>query len=161
MRNAVAAVVVILAVALAGSLPPESARSGEMVQRWEYRVLTRDQLVELGKKDLATGLNRLGDEGWELAAVDAGYIFKRPRRLDARQLESLQQHLAAAESDVAVRKDRLAWVERMFKKGFVSDNQVQNERAMLRSAELALERARRELKVLLPPPKEVPTKEKP
>jgi hypothetical protein len=54
--------------------------------KWEYRVLAKREVAELGKKDLAAGLNKLGDEGWELVAVEpqAGrssgqptYYFKR------------------------------------------------------------------------------------
>jgi hypothetical protein len=57
--------------------------------RWEYRVLSAPQVRELGKKDLEAGLNKLGDEGWELVAIDpatkaikvtsAEYYFKRPK----------------------------------------------------------------------------------
>jgi hypothetical protein len=73
--------------------------------RWEYRVLTAHELYKLGTsknswgletrelqsreflKGVETGLNKLGDEGWELVSVDgtggrtpreAKYIFKRP-----------------------------------------------------------------------------------
>jgi Bacterial type II/III secretion system short domain len=50
---------------------------------WEYKTLLKSQITELGKTDLGAGLNALGDEGWELVAVDrpekgtATYIFKR------------------------------------------------------------------------------------
>lgn len=48
---------------------------------WEYKQLARD-LEEEGLPD-EEALNRLGAEGWELAAVvthggAAAYIFKRP-----------------------------------------------------------------------------------
>src|SRR5262249_25272463 len=62
--------------------------------KWEYRVLTKEQLAELGKKNLAAGLNKIGEEGWELVTVQSGpareggargfsegpaeYYFKRP-----------------------------------------------------------------------------------
>lgn len=51
---------------------------------WEYKALVKSQITELGKTDLGAGLNALGDEGWELVAVDAGkgqatYIFKRAK----------------------------------------------------------------------------------
>jgi hypothetical protein len=39
--------------------------------KWEYQVLTKEQVAGLGKKDLAAGLNKLGDESWELVAVEA------------------------------------------------------------------------------------------
>jgi hypothetical protein len=50
--------------------------------RWEYKIQTSDTLTELGQGDLAAGLNKLGDEGWELIsvpAVEPGRAFGRPR----------------------------------------------------------------------------------
>src|SRR6516162_1884631 len=84
-----------------------------VVTKWEYRVLTKEQILDLGKKDLAAGLNQLGDEGWELAAVESAYIFKRPRQ--QRTVEDARRQLAAAEADAEMQKDRAAWSERMFK----------------------------------------------
>jgi hypothetical protein len=125
----------------------------EGAPRWEYRVLTKEQVSELGKNDLAAGLNKLGDDGWELAAVDAAYIFKRPRDQAAKQPEDLKAQVAQAESDVEARKDRVAWSERMVRKGYLSERQVEAERGLLRKAEMALEKTRRELKQLPPDPK--------
>jgi hypothetical protein len=52
---------------------------------WEYRVLTRESLAELGKDNLEAGLNQIGAEGWELIGIEAGarralnsYLFRRP-----------------------------------------------------------------------------------
>jgi uncharacterized protein (TIGR03067 family) len=63
--------------------PPAGGRHGSP-PRWEYRTLTRQQLLDLGKKDVTAGLNRMGDSGWELVAVQRGestgpaeYYFKR------------------------------------------------------------------------------------
>ena len=125
----------------------------EGAPRWEYRVLTKEQVSELGKNDLAAGLNKLGDDGWELAAVDAAYIFKRPRDQAAKQPEDLKAQIAQAEADVARSKDRVAWSERMVKKGYLSEQRVEAERGLLRKAEMVLEKAQRELKKLPPDPK--------
>jgi hypothetical protein len=56
---------------------------------WEYRVLSAAEVGELGKNDLAAGLNQLGGEGWELVSVEprsrdfgvqsARYYFKRAK----------------------------------------------------------------------------------
>ena len=75
--------VVLLTLGFAVGILPFSAASAadskpDVVFRWEYRVLTEEQVIALGKKDLAAGLNKLGDEGWELVTVGAHYIFKRP-----------------------------------------------------------------------------------
>jgi hypothetical protein len=62
--------------------------------KWEYKVLFRQQIAELGNKDFAAGLNKLGDDGWEMVGVpsavpvgggqirgvqDGDYYFKRPK----------------------------------------------------------------------------------
>jgi hypothetical protein len=61
--------------------------------QWEYRMEYEGAVRKLGKDDVAAGLNRLGQDGWELVTVDqvqagAGasavrvprYFFKRPKR---------------------------------------------------------------------------------
>lgn len=58
--------------------------------RWDYQVLTKERVLELGNKDLAAGLNALGAQGWELAAVDTVYIFRR-RPVAGGELSALQQ----------------------------------------------------------------------
>jgi hypothetical protein len=60
--------------------------------QWEYKVLTRDELLRMGKEDrnLTPALNLLGAEGWELVCIEpthygpnmvvlvpAMYYFKR------------------------------------------------------------------------------------
>jgi hypothetical protein len=128
--------------------------STEAASTWEYRLLKKEQVADLGNKDLARGLNSLGGEGWELVAVDAVYIFKRPKNSNRRRTEDLKDEARILESDVEQWKDRVAWSQRMRKKGFVSENQFQAEREWLRRAEIALERARRDLKALDPSVKE-------
>jgi len=143
-------VVLVIGVAYAGAQVPLSSGDGksDFVSRWEYRVLSKAQIIELGKKDLAVGLNTLGDEGWELVAIDTSYIFKRPKDRGRRQAEDLKSQILLIESDVEQLKDRVAWAERMFKKGFMSANQAEAERLQLKRAQMALERARKDLEVL-------------
>jgi hypothetical protein len=62
---------------LAGNPLPPDAYKIAATARWEYRVVAKDQLLQLGNKDLAAGLNQLGAQGWELAGVDNAYIFRR------------------------------------------------------------------------------------
>jgi hypothetical protein len=121
--------------------------------KWEYRVLTKDQVLDLGNKDLRAGLNRLGDEGWELAVTEPSYIFKRPRIQIGQRAEEIKRRVALAENDVEMWKARVAWAERMVKKGYMTDTQLQGETAVLNSAQIVLERARKELQAL-PPEKE-------
>jgi hypothetical protein len=143
---------VLLAIGLAGGPYAVAAWSAEekadSVVRWEYRVLSKEKVLELGKKDLAAGLNKLGDEGWELAAVDSAYIFKRARNQNRWQAADLKRRISLIESDVEMRRDRVLWAERMAKKGFMTNQNVEGERRALRIAEAALERTRRELEAI-------------
>jgi hypothetical protein len=135
-----------LLLALGGS--QASAGTGQTksdpVTRWEYRVLNKQQLLELGNNDFAAGLNKVGDDGWELAVVDGAYIFKRPRSPAAE----LKRRLTEAQVDVEQCRDRAAWAERMAKKGLLSNQQAEADKAKLRTAELVLEQARRDLELL-------------
>ena len=161
MRKAASTAFLLLAAAVAGAASQVSAWSAEptpdVVTRWEYRVLTKEQVLDLGKKDLAAGLNTLGEEGWELAAVEPIFIFKRSRQ--QRKLEDLQRHVSTAEADVAVWKDRVAWSERMVKKGFMTESQAQRDKQLLQNAERALEKATQELKAFPTEPKKPPGKD--
>jgi hypothetical protein len=153
----------LLAVAVAGIALQAAARADEPKPdagpTWEYRVLTRDEVIDQGgKKDLAAGLNKLGAEGWELAAVDTVYIFKRSRDRSARTAAALRNQIPLLISDLELMQDRVSWAERMVRKGYMTDQQLQAERAALKMAELALERARQELKALTGEPKGPPEK---
>jgi hypothetical protein len=68
--------------------PPKAQRA-----RWEYRAVSEHDIdkiggFELGKtpyesKFLEAGLNKLGEDGWELVQAGRGtgvmYLFKRPK----------------------------------------------------------------------------------
>jgi hypothetical protein len=142
----------LLAVSMAGGQPPASA---EPSTTWEYRVLKKEQVIDLGKKDLAAGLNLLGGQGWELAAVDKEYIFKRARNINWNRIQDLKDRIALIESDVDLGKDRVGWAKRMVRKGFLSENQLLAEREWLHRAELALDSAQHELRALQPEPVKV------
>jgi hypothetical protein len=164
MRKVIPTGFILLTLVVMGGPWQTTARSAEAkpdtAPRWEYRVLTKEQMLDLGKKDLATGLNKLGDEGWELVAVEPAFIFKRPKGQIQKQAADLKSLIDLLETDVDALRDRVAWAERMAKKGFMSANQVQAERTELHRAELALDKARRDLKILVPEPKEPAEKER-
>jgi hypothetical protein len=125
--------------------------------RWEYRVLGKAEVLELGKSDLATGLNRLGRDGWELAAIDGAYIFKRRPTGHMSSVEHLKELLAAAESDLQMRKERVTWAERMARKGFLSASQLEADRTLLQRSEIEVGQLRRDLDAArLPSPKQAP-----
>jgi hypothetical protein len=149
-------VLVVLGVALA--LQPLTtslaARQPAVVVKWEYRVLTKEQIIDLGKKDLAAGLNKLGDEGWELVVAEPQYVFKRPKdQPERKSLAELQEQLTRAESDVVQWTERVAWTERMVKKGYLTNVQLEADRARLSQSTLVLDLARKALPKLPNNPK--------
>jgi hypothetical protein len=155
--KAVPTAFVLLAVGVAGAAPHVAVLSAEgrsdAVARWEYRVLTKEQVMDLGKKDLAAGLNALGDDGWELVVAEPAFIFKRPKDQARRQAGEVKRRIALIEADVEQLRERAAWAERMARKGFLTEQQVDAERSRLRAAEGALDAAREELKALPADPK--------
>jgi DNA-binding CsgD family transcriptional regulator len=60
--------------------------TGGDMPRWEYRVVSRKQLL----KNQAT-LNDLGEAGWELVAINSGeeeWVFKRPKESELSERSS-------------------------------------------------------------------------
>ena len=155
--KAIPASFVLLVIAVAGGTspgaPPTAESRPDTVVQWEYRVLTRDQVLDLGKKDLAAGLNQLGDDGWELVVAEPAFIFKRPRDVIRKQAADLKRRLALLESDVEFLKDRVAWTERMVRKGYLTEQQANAARLQLQAAEISLDEARKQAKDLPPDPK--------
>ena len=148
--NSMAYFVIVFALAsgtLRGSDVPSGGRPSA-VPKWEYQILTKEQVIEVGKKDLTTGLNKLGDQGWELAAVETAYIFKRAKSQNGVWIEDVKRQIALTEADLEMRKDRVAWAERMLKKGFMSEAQVKGDRMELTKTEINLDFLRRELQSL-------------
>ncbi len=133
----------------------------EGAPKWEYRILTKEQIIELGKKDLAAGLNQLGDQGWELTAVETAFIFKRSKPQNDRRIEDVKSRIALIEADLEMWKDRVAWSERMLKKGFLSGAQVNGDRLELKKTEIALDSLYRELQSLSPDAKVPPSNRTP
>ena len=152
MRTAISMSAKLLAIAILSVAYPPAVRSAESALRWEYRILTKAQLLDLGKKDLTAALNQLGDEGWELAAFDAAYIFKRPK-VQQQSVEVLKLRLGLAEADVEQQRERVQWSQRMVKRGFLPANQLKDELRLLRELEIALEEAKQDVKSLPAEPK--------
>ena len=66
--------------------------------------------------------------------------------------------VSVAERIVEKQKDRVAWSERMAKKGYLSDKQVQWETQRLKDAEIALDKAKTDFKALPTEPIKAPEK---
>jgi multidrug efflux pump subunit AcrA (membrane-fusion protein) len=81
----------------------------------------------------------------ELADLDLKKYAKGDY-LQARQ--DVEGRLAMATGDLEMCRERVAWAERMLKKGYYSENQVDGERSRSQSAEIALDKVREELRVL-------------
>src|SRR6266702_2739036 len=45
--------------------------------RWEYSVLTKEEVAKAGKDDFRAGLNKLGEEGWELVTIETQSLVPR------------------------------------------------------------------------------------
>jgi hypothetical protein len=120
--------------------------------KWEYRVVTKDQVAEIGKNDLAAGLNKLGSEGWELVVVDGGYIFKRPKLQNDRDIADLKLKIAILNRDIEMQKERVAWSNRMLKMGYMSNQAAAAEQERLERFELVLEKMTKDLDKLTVPP---------
>ena len=57
---------------------PAAPATSKPAVRWEYKLLTEDEITgkeEDAYKGLAKGMNKLGNEGWEFAAVGHGCLF--------------------------------------------------------------------------------------
>ena len=152
MRTTLSVALKLIAIAVVGGVSQIAARSADGTLQWEYRVLTKAQILDLGKKDLAAGLNKLGDDGWELAAFDATYIFKRPK-VEQTRPDVAKLRLKIAETDVEQQRERVQWAKRMVKKGFIPENQLKEEVRLLKELEIALEEAEADVKGLRPEPK--------
>jgi hypothetical protein len=152
-RGFLSLAIVVCATLLQGSALTAAEPKPIVGPRWEYRVLTKEQVLELGKKDLVAGLNRLGEEGWDLVAVEPAHYFKRLKEQGIRQAEDVKRRIALLKEDLEMWKDRVTWCERMVRKGYMTETQLQAERAHLIAAELALQMTEKESKVVLPPPK--------
>ena len=138
--------------------PGQTVRQGSL--QWEYRVLAKDQILELGKKQLTEGLNRVGDDGWELVAVEPSqpptYYFKRPRYSVADRIEEMKALVARLELDVASARERADWAERMARKGYAYEANVTVTNQQLKVAELALDRVKKQLSALTTEPTKTP-----
>lgn len=143
------------AVAVAiGSQKPALSVDDKTAPKWEYRVVPKEQVVELGKNDFAAGLNKLGEEGWELVVVDGGYIFKRPRSQNDREIAELKLRIAILNRDIELQKERLSWSNRMVKMGYLSNQALVAEQERQERFELVRDKLNKDLERLIAPPAE-------
>src|SRR5262245_53185030 len=91
----------VLAVFAVGAIGLAGDEKVSALWKWEYRIASKDELAELGHKNVAAGLNKLGEEGWELVAVEAGaaavpvqFYLKRMKDLPLAQRESAARRVA-------------------------------------------------------------------
>jgi HlyD family secretion protein len=68
-----------------------------------------------------------------------------------QSLSDVEGRIKVAESDLEQQRDRAAWANRMFKKGYYTASQSQSEQSKLESYELALKKVREERRVLTEP----------
>ena len=66
----------VLAERLSAAVPHLEPLGG----KWQHKVLSESYVEKLGEGDLATGLDQLGEKGWELVGFEKGrFVFKRER----------------------------------------------------------------------------------
>src|SRR5690348_10416453 len=102
--KAISLTLVLIAVVACGALPA-AEKQPEASPKWEYQVLSKDKVLELGQNNLAAGLNKLGLLGWELTGIDGSYVFKRPvpgtgAAVSPKALKDIQNRISFAEYDV-------------------------------------------------------------
>jgi multidrug efflux pump subunit AcrA (membrane-fusion protein) len=122
------------------------------------RLKEKSVLLEQARADLVyssenqkivDSQNRIDLEAARGAAQLADLDLQKYVRGEYHQAEQdLQGRLSLAESDLEMWRDRVAWTERMVKKGFLSPGQSRAEEAHLESARLDLDKLREELRVL-------------
>jgi hypothetical protein len=72
VRSWSAALVVAALSAGAAAAGDDKDRAGDAAApKWEYQALGKQKVLERGKNDLTAGLNKFGEEGWELVAVES------------------------------------------------------------------------------------------
>jgi hypothetical protein len=80
MRKAISFGFLVIALSFALSLWRPSAHSAPQESpartKWEYRVLTKTGYEE---SKLEAKLNQLGDQGWELVAIETAFAEPDPR----------------------------------------------------------------------------------
>jgi type II secretory pathway component GspD/PulD (secretin) len=85
--------------ALAGDAARDAGKANAAASpKWEYKILTKDGVADLGKGEVGAGLNALGDDSWELIAVEPGgrsaressFYFKRPVQAAAPSPDSAE-----------------------------------------------------------------------
>lgn len=118
--------------------------SPDAVVKWEYRVLTEPEVLAIGKHDFTAGLNTLGEQGWELIAIDVTNIFKRPTQ--QRNIKNLEAQVAAVKAKLAMQRNRVVRSQLMADKGYQSQKEFEAERHWLKVLEIDLATAQQELK---------------
>jgi HlyD family secretion protein len=121
-------------------------KSGQIVCQLDSASL-RDQLVNQKITTKSAEANhenaKLTREVAEIAVVEYEEgIFKQ-------EYATVEGEIKLAESDLSRSEDRLAWAQRMFKKGYVSKATAVSEELTLKKARFALEQAQSKKKVLV------------
>src|SRR5262245_58095444 len=146
--------------------PPEAGA------KWEYSVLTRAEVAKHGKDDFKAGLNKLGDEGWELVAVEtrpgarpgatasSSYYFKRPKQAAQAKAAEGKEVASVLRLKHAQATAVVKIIEKLYgqKKGRLASDDRTNSVIVVGTAEQILELAR--LVTALDEPEDAPPKGK-
>jgi multidrug efflux pump subunit AcrA (membrane-fusion protein) len=136
-----------------GQLLVELDDSGLKERLKEKKVLLEqaraDWVCAVENEKIVENQNRSDLEEAQAEAQIAGLDLERYVHGEYPQAyQDVQGRLALAESDLEMWRDRVAWTERMVKKGFVSPGQARVEEARLQSAGLDFDKLQEEKRVL-------------
>jgi outer membrane protein TolC len=117
-------------------------------------ALTRQQEEQARELEKKSALPAGAVIAARVRRIDAEIVLERAKARQQAGRENARSVVELAESELEMWKERVAWSERMVKKGYLTERQLQTERAALKQAETVLEKARRELDGV--PPKDKP-----
>jgi hypothetical protein len=113
-------------------------------------ALTKQQEEQAREAEKKSSLPATAVIAARVRRIDAEIVLERAKVRQQAGRDDATRAFEHAASELEMWKDRVAWSERMTKKGYLTERQLQTERAALKQAEAALEKARRELDGVLP-----------
>jgi hypothetical protein len=117
--------------------------AGDAQEIIEAIVGRLDVPVEAKERKQTTTEKKIEDKKFDEKKFDEKKFDEKKGRL-----EELRLRRELAQADLEQRRERLAWTERMAKKRFLAQSQVEAESVRLRAAEAALNRVEAELRAL-------------
>lgn len=113
----------------------DQARSAAIQAEENHKIVISQNLSEIETAKVNIELAKLNLEKF----IEGDYL---------QQQKDIRGRIITTESDVEMWRDRVAWSERMVKKGYLSASQALSDRLKMEAADINLKRAQEELRVL-------------